>query len=58
MVDYIKRVVEEERERNAENREAMEAELMEARRSSEQLVNLAALRMQMESSASNERPVG
>ncbi|CAH2055587.1 unnamed protein product, partial [Iphiclides podalirius] len=56
VVDYIKRVVEEERERNAENRAALEAELIEARRSSEQLANLAALRVQLESTASPERP--
>ncbi|XP_068623159.1 TNF receptor-associated factor 2 [Battus philenor] len=56
VIEYIKQTVEEERERNAESRAALEAELMEARRSSEQLVNLAALRMQLETSAVAERP--
>ncbi|CAG5057853.1 unnamed protein product [Parnassius apollo] len=56
MVQYIKQIVEEERERNAESRAALEAELMEARRSSEQLANLAALRMQLENDATNDRP--
>lgn len=56
VIGYIKHTVEEERERNAENRAALEAELMEARRSSEQLVQLSALREQLQST-SGERPV-
>ncbi|KAJ8728499.1 hypothetical protein PYW07_006195 [Mythimna separata] len=56
VINYIKQTVEEERERNAENRMALEAELMEARRSSEQLANLSALRVQLQATTS-ERPV-
>ncbi|CAH0664641.1 unnamed protein product [Chilo suppressalis] len=55
MIDYIKRTVEDERERNAEQRAALEAELMEARRSSQQLTQLSALRLQLQDAAS-ERP--
>lgn len=55
VISYIKQTVEEERERNAENRVAFEAELMEARRSSEQLANLSALRAQLQATSS-ERP--
>lgn len=55
VINYIRQTVEEERERNAENRAALEAELMEARRSSEQLANLSALRMQLQAT-SDERP--
>ncbi|KAH9638468.1 hypothetical protein HF086_016793 [Spodoptera exigua] len=55
VINYIRQTVEEERERNAENRAALEAELMEARRSSEQLANLSALRMQLQTT-SDERP--
>ncbi|KAF9813591.1 hypothetical protein SFRURICE_014969 [Spodoptera frugiperda] len=56
VINYIRQTVEEERERNAENRAALEAELMEARRSSEQLANLSALRMQLQAT-SDERPL-
>nr|XP_049697549.1 TNF receptor-associated factor 1 isoform X1 [Helicoverpa armigera] len=55
VISYIKQTVEEERERNAENRAALESELVEARRSSEQLANLAALRAQLQATTS-ERP--
>ncbi|XP_063831801.1 TNF receptor-associated factor 3 [Ostrinia nubilalis] len=51
VIEYIKRTVEEERERNAENRAALEAELMEARRSSQQLAQLSAVRMQLQNAA-------
>lgn len=51
VIAYIKQTVEEERERNAENRAALEAELMEARRSSEHLGQLAALRVQLQNTA-------
>lgn len=43
--------MEEERERNAESRAALEAELMEARRSSQQLAQLSAVRMQLQNAA-------
>ncbi|KAL0830197.1 hypothetical protein ABMA28_003652 [Loxostege sticticalis] len=51
VIEYIKRTVEEERERNAESRAALEAELMEARRSSQQLAQLSAVRMQLQNAA-------
>ena len=57
VIEYIKRTVEEERERNAESRAMLENELMEARRTSEQITQLTALRMQIENAASGERPV-
>lgn len=56
MIEYIKQTVEEERARNAESRAALEQELVEARRSSEQLSQLAAVRVQLQSTA-NDRPV-
>ncbi|KAJ0172471.1 hypothetical protein K1T71_011610 [Dendrolimus kikuchii] len=55
VIGYIKQTVEEERERNAENRATLEAELLEARRSSEQLAQLSALRMQLQTE-NVERP--
>lgn len=57
VIEYIKRTVEEERERNAESRAMLENELMQARRSSEQITQLTALRMQIENAATGERPV-
>lgn len=50
VIEYLKQTVEEERERNAENRAALETELLEARRSSEQLAQLSALRSQLQNS--------
>lgn len=58
VIEYIKQTVEEERERNAENRTALEAELAEARRSSQQLAQLSAIRMQLQHDSATERPVG
>ncbi|XP_073954383.1 uncharacterized protein [Choristoneura fumiferana] len=55
VIEYIKQTVEEERARNAESRAALEQELVEARRSSEQLSQLAAVRVQLQSTA-NDRP--
>ncbi|CAH0591713.1 unnamed protein product [Chrysodeixis includens] len=55
VISYIRQTVEEERERNAENRAAFEAELIENRRSSEQLAQLSALRVQLQNTNS-ERP--
>lgn len=45
---YIKQMVEEERERNAESRAMLEQELIETRRSSEQQTQLAVLRAQLQ----------
>ncbi|CAH0718887.1 unnamed protein product, partial [Brenthis ino] len=56
VIEYIKRTVEEERERNAESRAMLENELLEARRSSEQVTQLATLRLQLENAATGERP--
>ncbi|XP_072945507.1 uncharacterized protein Traf-like isoform X2 [Epargyreus clarus] len=56
VIEYIKQTVEEERERNAENRTALEAELAEARRSSQQLAQLSAIRMQLQHDSATERP--
>ncbi|XP_030023360.2 TNF receptor-associated factor 3 [Manduca sexta] len=47
VIAYLKQTVEEERERNAENRAALESELLEARRSSVQLAQLSTLRAQL-----------
>ncbi|XP_023950830.2 TNF receptor-associated factor 3 [Bicyclus anynana] len=55
IIDYIKQTVEEERERNAESRAMLETELMEARRSSEQVAQLSVLRMQIQNTTA-ERP--
>ncbi|XP_013171438.1 PREDICTED: TNF receptor-associated factor 1 [Papilio xuthus] len=55
VMEYIKRTIEEDRERNAESRAALEDELAEARRTSQQLAHLATLRAQLETTA-NERP--
>ncbi|CAH2088393.1 unnamed protein product [Euphydryas editha] len=55
VIEYIKQTVEEERERNAESRAMLETELLEARRSSQQLAQLADLRVQLQSAA-GERP--
>lgn len=57
VIAYIRQTVEEERERNAESRAALEAELMETRRSSEHLSQLAAVRAQLQNAATTERPV-
>ncbi|CAG9782611.1 unnamed protein product [Diatraea saccharalis] len=57
VIEYIKRSVEEERERNAEQRAALEAELAEARRSSEQLMQLSALRLQLQDAAADRPPL-
>ncbi|XP_075981938.1 TNF-receptor-associated factor-like [Anticarsia gemmatalis] len=58
VIEYIKQTVEEERERNAQSREALEAELMEARRSSDQLAQLSALNVQLQATSYNgERPM-
>ncbi|XP_041969674.1 TNF receptor-associated factor 5 [Aricia agestis] len=54
VIEYIKQTVEEESKRNAESRATLEAELAEARRSSAQLADLAALRHQIQTAA--ERP--
>ncbi|CAG4987358.1 unnamed protein product [Colias eurytheme] len=55
VIEYVKQTVEEERQRNAENCAALEAELAEARRSSDQLAQLSTLRMQLQH-ASTENP--
>ncbi|XP_045778218.1 TNF receptor-associated factor 3 [Maniola jurtina] len=55
VIEYIKQTVEEERERNAESRAMLESELMESRRSSEQLAQLSVLRMQIQNTTA-ERP--
>ncbi|CAK1542444.1 unnamed protein product [Leptosia nina] len=56
VIEYIKQTVEDERARNSENQAALEAELMEARRSSEQLAQLSTLRSQLQNAASSENP--
>ncbi|XP_026316407.1 TNF receptor-associated factor 3 [Hyposmocoma kahamanoa] len=55
VISYIKESVEEERLVNAESRAALEQELFEAKRSSEQLSQLASLRVQLQN-ATPERP--
>lgn len=55
VIKYIKQTVDEERARNAESRAALEQELMEARRSSAQLGQLAVVTAQLQSTA-HERP--
>ncbi|CAF4764126.1 unnamed protein product [Pieris macdunnoughi] len=55
VIEYIKQTVEEERQRNSENQAALEAELMEARRSSQQLAHLSTLRVQLQN-ATSENP--
>lgn len=57
VIEYIKQTVEEERARNAQNREAFEAELIEARRSSEHLTQLSALNEQLQATYNGERPM-
>ncbi|XP_047538913.1 TNF receptor-associated factor 3 [Vanessa atalanta] len=56
VIEYIKQTVEEERERNAESRAMLESELIETRRSSEQLGQLSNLRMQLQNAATGDRP--
>ncbi|XP_045453559.1 TNF receptor-associated factor 3 [Melitaea cinxia] len=55
VIEYLKQTVEEERERNAESRAMLETELLEARRSSVHLAQLAALRVQLQNET-GERP--
>lgn len=55
-IQYIKQAVEEEREKNLQSRAVLEAELHEARRSSQQLHQLSELRVELQSHANNERP--
>ncbi|XP_053616519.1 TNF receptor-associated factor 1 [Plodia interpunctella] len=55
VINYIRQTVEEERERNAESRAVLEAELTEARRSSQQLTQLAMVREQLQTTEP-ERP--
>uniref|UniRef100_A0A1E1WEW3 MATH domain-containing protein n=1 Tax=Pectinophora gossypiella TaxID=13191 RepID=A0A1E1WEW3_PECGO len=56
VIEYIKQTVEEERQLNAESRAALEAEVVEARRSSQQVAQLADLRVQLQHAATPERP--
>ncbi|XP_050682823.1 TNF receptor-associated factor 3 [Leptidea sinapis] len=56
VIDYIRQSVDEERQRNEENRAALEAELIEAKRSSEQVSQLALLRMQLQNATDSENP--
>ncbi|KAM3956337.1 TNF-receptor-associated factor-like [Aphomia sociella] len=56
VIVYLRQTVEEERERNAESRAVLEAELIEARRSSQQLAHLSALREQLQTASTSDRP--
>ncbi|KAG7304671.1 hypothetical protein JYU34_010017 [Plutella xylostella] len=55
VINYVKDALEEERARNAEGRAELEAELAEAKRSSEQLAQLSTVRLQLQA-AVHERP--
>ncbi|XP_060806484.1 TNF receptor-associated factor 3-like [Amyelois transitella] len=55
VINYIRQTVEAERERNLESRAVLEAELMEARRSSQQLTQLTMVREQLQTTEI-ERP--
>lgn len=56
-IEYVKAAVEEERERNEQSRALLEAELYEARRSSEQLQQLSSVREELQTHTAVERPV-
>ncbi|XP_031765005.1 TNF receptor-associated factor 3 isoform X2 [Galleria mellonella] len=56
VIEYLRQTVEEERERNTESRAVLEAELIEARRSSQQLAHLSALREQLQTASTSDRP--
>ncbi|GBP42584.1 TNF receptor-associated factor 5 [Eumeta japonica] len=56
VVEYVRAAVEEERAKSAHSRAVLEAEVDEARRSSRQLAQLAALRQDLQAQAIAEQP--